>query len=491
MNRRFLLDMAMVVIGFGFIIFHVVSKEPNFHFFGVAFIALGLIDGSDLFQRMAGYTSQLSVKDWFVFRFREQVETVEDLKGEKATLEPSVVDERRRVASKMPLPDRNAPPFSLIDHHVGLKVIPRTDPTVPMYFLDNNYRIVDWNQSFSLAFDRTMEGRRGMSVSEWIFFLANYVEVLKHGTQAFADPNNLPQIDVETIQYTSRNYGSLSAIKRAYQVPKDEGGCLGWLTTLELSFNDEKKAEQFDLDLIRLLHMDLVWSEYSLVYDPVLNNTYVYPELLETLLGERGALSPIPAGATVLDLGAGTGNLTVRLADPTKGRLVFALENNDAMLKVLQRKCQSCLRSDNDAPGVIAIKQDVASLFGLPDNYFSCTMMNNVSYALEDPVRTFRQVYQALKPGGELRLSGPQKSTNLGKLLRTIRRDLEKKGMFQELESQYRRLEAINTLYLTPILHQWNIDDVKGQLSKAGFSEITYTTDKAYAGQSMIVCARK
>ena len=37
----------------------------------------------------------------------------------------------------------------------------------PMYLLDEGFRIVDWNFAFSLAFDRSMEGRRGLSVREW------------------------------------------------------------------------------------------------------------------------------------------------------------------------------------------------------------------------------------------------------------------------------------------------------------------------------------
>jgi hypothetical protein len=155
-----------------------------------------------------------------------------------------------------------------------------------------------------------------MTVREWVFFLDNYEEVLKHGEEAFSPERALPNIDVEEIRYTSRRYGPLVATKRAYQIPDDDGSCLGWLTTLEPAFADDAKTEEFHLDTIHTMQMDLVWSEYSLSYDSVLLNTLVYPELLESLVGERGPIPEVPHGAVVLDLGAGTpvarGDLSLR-----------------------------------------------------------------------------------------------------------------------------------------------------------------------------------
>jgi ubiquinone/menaquinone biosynthesis C-methylase UbiE len=166
------------------------------------------------------------------------------------------------------------------------------------------------------------------------------------------------------------------------------------------------------------------------------------------------------------------------------------------MLRILRRKCKNCkpalLRTDNRGSGVIAIKQDVTSLFGLPDNYFDFGFLNNVSYSLDDPVACLQDVHRVLKPGGEIRLSGPQKKTNLNKLLRQLRHDLEKRGRYDELEAQYQRLSTINRLYLDPNLHRWTVSDVEQQMKDAGFSTILpYSTDHAYGGQSMIVCAKK
>ena len=73
----------------------------------------------------------------------------------------------------------------------------------PMYLLDNAFRILDWNEAFTLAFDRSMEGQKGKSVLEWTYYLENYKEVLDHGVAVFGDANRLPRIDVETVKYKS------------------------------------------------------------------------------------------------------------------------------------------------------------------------------------------------------------------------------------------------------------------------------------------------
>ena len=391
----------------------------------------------------------------------------------------------------MPVPGRDAPAFNLVEAALALDATPCADPLVPMYLLDKDYRILDWNRAFSLAFDRTMEGRRGMSVLEWTYFLDNYEEVVAHGVEVFADGERLPVIDVEQIRYRSDRYGPIVATKRADQVPNDDGSRLGWLVTVEPSFESAEVAVKYRLDLLSLIRMDLVWSEYALSYDRVLLNTEVYPKLLRTFLGEEGELQQIPDGACVLDLGAGTGNITKHLADPSRQRLIFALENNRAMLDVLQAKCKPFLRRDDAGPGVLAIKQDVGSLFGLRDDYFDFALLNNVAYSLDDPQACFRGVRRVLKPGGEVRVSGPKKKTSLDRLFRQMRQDLKARSLFDEYREDFERVERINYYSLAPTLYRWTISDVEQMLLGAGFPEIIWHTDKAYAGQAMIVCARK
>jgi hypothetical protein len=100
----------------------------------------------------------------------------------------------KAVQREHPLPGHDAPRYTALSSTLGedLLVRPSAYPTTPMYLLDNAFRIIDWNEAFTVAFDRTMEGRKGRGVLEWTYFLDNYEEVLDHGIKKFGDANASP-----------------------------------------------------------------------------------------------------------------------------------------------------------------------------------------------------------------------------------------------------------------------------------------------------------
>ncbi|MCI0737357.1 MAG: TIR domain-containing protein [Beijerinckiaceae bacterium] len=426
-----------------------------------------------------------------------------DIRGEFETevvqrkLEETVRAEKESYAKEVKkqhgVPGADAPQFSALSSTLteDLLVRPSAYPMTPMYLLDNAFRIIDWNEAFTVAFDRTMEGRKGRSVLEWTYFLNNYNEVLDHGVKAFGDTNELPPIDVETIEYASLRYGQLTAIKRAYQIPDDNRACMAWLVTLDVKFSDEKQHAAYQRDLIRALGLDLMWTEYAVVYDRLLSNSRVYSELLDKFIGGYDGVRTIPEVATILDLGAGTGNFAHRLITAGRDRVIFAVENNRLMLEMLRAKCQKFLRADALAGGIITIKQDITSLFGLEDDYFDFVTLNNVLYSVQDADSCLAECCRVLKPGGELRLSGPRQDTNLKILFDRIAADLRGNGTFDELQSDYYQALQINELKLRPMLYRWTTKDVEKMLRNAGFSAILHSSEDVYAGQAMYICAVK
>lgn len=179
---------------------------------------------------------------------------------------------------------------------------------------------------------------------EWTYFLDNYEKVLNHSIEVFAEGKTLPRIDIEKIQYASDHYGKIEGVKRAYQIPDDDDRCLGWLITINPTFIEPEKASLYQTDLFTALHKTLMWSEYALCYDKVLNNSLIYPELIHTLVGNHkpGPL-PIPESSVILDIGAGTGNTTFLLAQQSPHRLIVAIDNNSLMLNTLRCKCSGLL----------------------------------------------------------------------------------------------------------------------------------------------------
>ena len=127
---------------------------------------------------------------------------------------PREVEVQRRDyagQNEQQLPGRFAPAFQVLGEKLAFTVTPCADPMTPMYILDREFRIMDWNIAFSLCFDRTLEGRRGRNVLEWTYFLDNYEDVVNHGIGVFGEGKELPRIDIEEIRYTSYRYGPTQA----------------------------------------------------------------------------------------------------------------------------------------------------------------------------------------------------------------------------------------------------------------------------------------
>jgi hypothetical protein len=93
----------------------------------------------------------------------EQLNTVSDLvpvrKLDKATIAEKE-SHAGEVRKEHTLPGEDAPRFSAISPTTteDLLVRPSAYPMTPMYLLDNAFRILDWNEAFTVAFDRSMEG---------------------------------------------------------------------------------------------------------------------------------------------------------------------------------------------------------------------------------------------------------------------------------------------------------------------------------------------
>jgi ubiquinone/menaquinone biosynthesis C-methylase UbiE len=482
----------------------VLSQEPSlsatagtiltiFCFIGAALLVIGAVMALGRLPKKFSFGGEKGGSVEFSQSVRTEKYAME-LKAEvkKKELSPEERKDGQSYAETKVLPDRDALVYSAIDQTGVNKLLvgPSAYPMTPMYLLDKDYRVLDWNEAFSLAFDRTMEGRQGKSVLEWTYHLDNFQEVLDHGEQTFADPERLPMHDTETIIYTSLRYGRMEALKHAYQIGGKDGRCAAWSISLDIDFHDPAEKSRYRYELLQLLGLDQLWSEYAINYDRVLVNTRVYRDLIDTLLGIKGSLKSIPNDARVLDLGAGSGNLTRRLMDGVSNRTVFALDNNRIMLEFLRDKCRDYLREDDLKPGVVVIKQDVTSLFGLDDDDFDCVIANNVFYALADPDACLEAVYRILRPGGELRMSGPRVDTDLEILFRRIRADLEEAGHFEECRLAYEHVEQINKQRLRTMLHRWSTDDFCALLKKNGF-KVTHRSDDIYAGQSMLVTAEK
>src|SRR5262249_12996153 len=117
-------------------------------------------------------------------------------------------------------------------------------------------------------------------------------------------------------------------IKVATQLTDAEANLKAWSVALL-----PKKIDwsQFQRDLEQQLCEDRLWGVYAVSYDALLRGFKPYEDLIHDVI------SGIPARATrVLELGAGTGNVTEKLL--LSNYRLMAVENNPFMLEKMAEK---------------------------------------------------------------------------------------------------------------------------------------------------------
>ena len=115
------------------------------------------------------------------------------------------------------------------------------------------------------------------------------------------------------------------------------------------------------------------------------------------------------AGKQVLDVGAGTGRLSIELAK--HGAFVIALDVSGEMLKVLARK----------SPYIKLVPGDAENL-PFEKKSFDIVVATFLIVHLKNPTRFFDEVYRVLKDGGEFLVTNinqkepPEVETKIGKI---------------------------------------------------------------------------
>ena len=355
------------------------------------------------------------------------------------------------------------------------------DLTGPTYLLDANFHFLDWNPAFDEVVAKPLRLLRGTHAENFVIALENSREVIARAQLRFQEELGMPLVDCEVLRIKTPRHGLVTFRKIAAQIAETSEHGLVW--SVNLNIESAENASQLWDDLQRRLTAEANWSRYAESYDKMLLHFREYDKLLGTvsdLLGNARRCA---------DLGAGTGNSTLRLLAGHPDRLVSAFESNEIMLQHLRAKLIKA--EDLNAIRRVAIyKGDLnLSLREFPENSFDGALMVNVLYALDDPGRCLAEVFRVLQPDARLALSTSHSKTDVPHLFEAIREDLKAQGLFGQLRSAVEDAEDRHKEMIANIKRDTR-ENVIEYLEKAGF-EIEKCIDSAYADAVMIVQARK
>lgn len=148
------------------------------------------------------------------------------------------------------------------------------------------------------------------------------------------------------------------------------------------------------------------WYEYAEKYDMLFEFNPFYQDLQKEILTLVQDWQ-VTDGGTILDMGAGTGNYSIFLAQQFPAARVLHIDNNEAMNdRAMQKmRARSLTNLDIQLNGIEAVK--------LPDNSLQGLLSVHALYTFPDPQAALRKMAGWLQPGGQGILVDPGRIVNV------------------------------------------------------------------------------
>jgi ubiquinone/menaquinone biosynthesis C-methylase UbiE len=228
---------------------------------------------------------------------------------------------------------------------------------------------------------------------------------------------------------------------------------------------------------------ELTWNRYAASYDRILLEMPYYLEVLER---HRAAMTA-PGVHEVLDVGAGTGNVTLPLL--AAGRRVTAVDRSRAMLDRLRAK------SRGEHAALTVLERDAQDLGDFGAESFDGVTLLLTLYDMDEPRRALEHAIRLLRDGGVLVVTEPKRSFELEVILAEVERVLRSKGLWRELQPDWRRVRDANReldpsqVRSAPRAGRLFIEEIGKTLADRGFA-VSAPCD-SHLGNCATVVARK
>lgn len=131
-------------------------------------------------------------------------------------------------------------------------------------------------------------------------------------------------------------------------------------------------------------------------YDPMMRRLFS-ETVLKTVLIAQAHIQP---SQNVLDMGCGTGTLTLLIKQTQSGAAIYGLDVDSQVLDIARKKAEQ-------AGEVVILQQGMATSLPYANECFDCVFASLVLHHLtrQDKQQALREAFRVLKPGGELHVA--------------------------------------------------------------------------------------
>ena len=420
-----------------------------------------ILDGLDTVSARKGKKRTVTVRDLYNFVCRK----MEVEEGHRQTpMIWGVEIGGELVMSEATLLGRNSKPLrtTMAWYQVSQDIL---DHITPAYILDRKFHFLDWNTSFECFVAQPLGLRRGEHVGVFLEKLQNFEEVEKRSLGKFR-PNYIPAVDIETLEYGSKEYGLIVFYKIATQIIGQSGRLRAWCVNLNVT--SVQKSTKFWKKMEENLQRELNWSKYAVRYDSIITSFPEHEKLVDLVVGKIGDPE------RCLDLGAGTGSVTFSVLRRCPKARVLAIEKNGTMVDCMLRK-MDLIPDLEDRQRISLYKGDISSrLRQEEDQSFDACVMLNVLFALEHPAEVMAEVFRVLGPGGVLTLSTSHAATDINRLFGEIQKSLRNRMLWDDQTANAWNDAFERNLEMRDLINRDSIDDIKGYVNDAGFKIVEF-----------------
>jgi ubiquinone/menaquinone biosynthesis C-methylase UbiE len=248
-----------------------------------------------------------------------------------------------------------------------------------------------------------------------------------------------------------------------------DGSIIG-LEILELTGH-----EAFRTALDRRLGEEILWEVYAASYDRILPELPFYQEVVER---HCEALSTEAIGS-ILDVGAGTGNVAIRLLG--LGKRVVAVDTSRAMLACLVRKAR-----EGNYDRLTIVEDTAEHLPQMPDASVDAVNVLLALFDMNDSFRALGEATRILKPGGLIVATEPRECFDVRPLMVVAEESLRDRGLLELLDNDWRRIESVAPLIRDSVTQTrshgptirdrspWHAEALIEWLRQSGFRDLTF-----------------